>query len=78
MYTNPISEDVFEDEEVDVSVIWYITLLVETVRGATGTVIVKYREQIEHVLDLILKIRSKDAFHVNFINQNNNYFNAFL
>uniref|UniRef100_A0A915D7Y9 Proteasome activator Blm10 mid region domain-containing protein n=1 Tax=Ditylenchus dipsaci TaxID=166011 RepID=A0A915D7Y9_9BILA len=57
-------EDVFQDEEVDTSVVWYMNLCSEIIRGAPGNVLLQHRQKIEKVVNMVANFKSKDAFYL--------------
>lgn len=59
-------EEVCEEEEVEVPVIWYLTLVSEIMRGTPGLIILQNRVDVIKLLHLILRLKSKDAFNVCF------------
>jgi hypothetical protein len=65
-------DEVFQEDEVDVAIIWHLTLLSETIRGAPGHVMLAHRKEIDEILELITKFHCRDANFVFFLLRNCN------
>jgi len=58
------AEEVFGEEEVDPTIVWYTTLISDTLRGVHGGILLAHKEEINQLLGLVMKFESKDAFPV--------------
>ncbi len=57
-------DEVFTEEEVDPTIAWYTKLTADSFRGVHGTILCRHSEQINELLESLLKFKSKDAFPV--------------
>ncbi|KAI1719469.1 proteasome-substrate-size regulator, mid region domain-containing protein [Ditylenchus destructor] len=57
-------EEIFDDEEVDTTVIWCMTLAAEIIRGSPGDVLLENREKVDQLLSLFTRFKCKDATYL--------------
>lgn len=53
-----------KEEEIDVSVTWYLTLVSKMMRSIPGFIILENREELMKLLNLLLCLKSIDGIDV--------------
>ncbi|KAI1720671.1 proteasome-substrate-size regulator, mid region domain-containing protein [Ditylenchus destructor] len=57
-------KEIFDDEEVDTTAIWCMTLSAEIIRGSPGDVLLENREKVDQLLSLFTRFKCKDATYL--------------